>query len=165
MCVISIFMGALWWMRRDPVYGWFSVMVMLWSLHHLALLVTYPPVAAELWWWFWYMAIGWAIICTVFFTHTVLELSKPWLERGIVTIGIAGSIILAIAAAYGGGYWLRLLGNHGWDSMVLVVGAYSIYRIYTGWHYEQQRDIRWLLTSGLLTFTFGARDWLVLNSL
>ncbi len=163
MVVMSLFMGALWWLRRDSLYGWFSVMVMLWALHHLPLLITTVPLPSGLWWWFWYMTIGWAIICTVYFTHTVLNLNIRWIQRGVFIAGVTGSIILAVAAAIDG-YWLRVLGNHVWDTMVLLIGTYSIYKIFTGWHYEQDMDIRWLLMSGLLTFSFGVHDWLVLNS-
>jgi len=164
MITMSAFMGSLWWLRRDPVYGWFAVSIIFWALHQLPLLLTVPPLPATLWWWFWYATLGWAVIATVFFATRFLAIRQPLVERVVVILGLAGTLGLGIAA-FQGGYWLRLLGNHGWDSLVLLVGGYATVLVLQAWRRQPIGEISWLLTSGLLIYSFGLHDWLLVNGI
>jgi signal transduction histidine kinase len=164
MVTMSGFMGALWWFRRDPVYGWFAFSIIIWALHNLSLLITNPTIPTSIWWWFWYASVGWAVVGTVFFVSRFLNVIRPAIERSVLASAGIGSLILAFSAS--NGYWMRWIGAHLWHSLILIFGAYSTYIVLHAWRrHQHDKELSWLIMSGLLVFSFGIHDWLVTNQL
>ncbi|MEJ2619351.1 MAG: sensor histidine kinase [Candidatus Thiodiazotropha sp.] len=162
MVTMSGFMGALWWLRRDSVYGWFAFSIIIWALHNLSLLITNPSIPTAIWWWFWYISVGWAVVGTVFFVSRFLNVIRPSIEHSVLISAGIGSLILAFSAS--NGYWLRWIGAHLWHSLILIFGAYSTYIVLHAWRrHQHDKELSWLIMSGLLVFSFGIHDWLVTN--
>ncbi len=161
MATMGAFMSALWWLRRESVYGWFAFSVVVWAVHHLSLLVPTPLLPAPAWWWLWYVTVGWAVVGTVFFVSRFLAVSRPVIERGVLTAATIGSVAIAFTAS--DGYWLRWFGSHLWHTLTLLFGAYSTYIVLHAWRRHLDKEVSWLIMSGLLVFSFGIHDWLVTN--
>ncbi len=162
MVTMSAFMGALWWLRRDHVYGWFAFSIIIWSVHNLSLLVPNPAIPAPAWWWLWYTTVGWAVVGTVFFVSRFLDVRRRAIERGVLVSASLGALSLAFAAV--DGYWLRWVGAHLWHTLILLFGAYSTYIVLHAWRrHQHDKEVSWLIMSGLLVFSFGIHDWLVTN--
>lgn len=160
MLVMSLFMGILWYLRRsEPVYGWFSIVLLVWAVHNANLFVTNIPVSNHLWDWFWFVTMAWFVIVVTVFVHRFLDRQRPRLERYMMLTGLAGSVLLLMlpdSLLYGAGYGMV-------DNLSLLLGIYPASLLM--YEYRKQRDAGTylLLLSGLLLIVFGVHDSLMLN--
>lgn len=163
LLTVAILMCTLWAMhRRATVYLWFGLGAWAWAFHNLNLFVVQPPVPAIFWEWFWNVTMGWLVIFTVVFVLRFLDERLPRLERALFAFGIAGTGALALIAGFSPSA-LAWFGPHVWDSGVLLLGAYPVFKVMRRVAFSSGPEAGWLLFAGFTMFSFGLHDWLVLT--
>lgn len=153
------------WSRPElPVYRWFGIGTLIWSLHNLNLVVTDPLLPAAVWDWLWYVSLGWFIVMIPPYVHGLLGYERPAVERALFAYAAAGSIALAGLAAWDHALMDRV-ARHVWVTSALAIGVYPTLMMLLAVWRSRDVEIQWLLTTGLLMFVLGARDALAMNDL
>ncbi|MGB1580351.1 MAG: ATP-binding protein [Nevskiales bacterium] len=148
----------------EPVYRWYGLGTLIWSVHNLYLFVANPPVPAVVWDLFWHVSLGWFIVMIPPYVHGLLGFDRPRLERGLFTYALFGTLILCGLAVYDHGL-MHFVGIRIWTVSWLAIGLYPTFMmIHAVWR-SRDAEVQWLLTAALLIFVLGIHDCLVSNGL
>ncbi len=148
----------------EPVYRWYGLGTLIWSVHNLYLFVANPPVPAVAWDLFWHVSLGWFIVMIPPYVHGLLGYERSKLERGLFTYALIGTLILCGLAAYDHGL-MHFVGIRIWTVSWLAIGLYPTFMmIHAVWR-SRDVEVQWLLTAALLIFVLGIHDCLVSNGL
>lgn len=163
--VATALMGAamllVWLLRRERVYGWFGLGLLVWAARDLNLLVVHSSLPAAFWDWLWILGIGWVILLIVPFVHALLGLSRARVDRAVIVYGIVQSVVLtgvAVAApAMLDRYW-----RYVWDPLLLPIGLYPTFLMLRNGLRHHDLESSCVLASGLVVFALAIHDLLVL---
>ncbi|HHO58839.1 MAG TPA: hypothetical protein ENJ64_01255 [Thiotrichales bacterium] len=158
---IAVFMTVLWWLRKqDSIYGWFALLVYTWTLHNLLLLGYDTPLPAAFEDWLALTSLGWLIVFMAICTHRYLEVRPAKTELAILTLAIAGSIVLAISF----GWNLHpVLMHRIWSTFALLLGGYALTRLALEYRHRDDLKNPFVPAGGLSILLLGSHDWLVIT--
>lgn len=161
LVIMSIFMGGLWFLRRnDSVYGWFAMVNLIWASHNMNLFVINIPVQARLWDWYWFITILWFAIVAIIFVRRFLNIHYQPVERIILSGGLLVALFLLVLPEY----WFYRVGYTIVDSLAVLLGIYPAILLLRSYWYKRNIETYFLIMSGLLLIFLGINDWLYVNA-
>lgn len=147
-----------------PVYKWFGIGTLSWSVHNLMQVPVNAPMPAVIWDLIWFLTMGWFVLMIPPFVHGLLGYERKQVERALFAFGLAGSMALAVLAAWDH-YWMDWAGRHIWESLMLTIGLYPTMLMMQAVWRSREIEVQWLMTTGLLIFVLGCHDWAAINGL
>lgn len=97
--LVAVLMLVFWVGSRDPVYGYFALLLLLWGVASLDHHVRDAPVSHAVWEWTSDSAIDWMAVVGVLVTHRLARLRRPRLERALVAVVALGCATAALVPA------------------------------------------------------------------
>ena len=160
MFILSMIVFLLWAARRkDTIYLVYSAQLLIWAVHNLNLFVSEIPTSAQTWEKMTMATLGWAVILMVLFNHRFLEIEARRIEWALVCAAVLGSTLFLIPDT---GLMLQL-GYGVWDSLLIVIGGYSIVLLVRHYYKNNNQDAAMMLFAGIPIFVFGFHDILLVN--
>lgn len=147
-----------------PVYKYFAIGTLSWSLHNFMQVPVYAPMPPVIWDLIWFLTMGWFVLMIPPFVHGLLGYARKPVERALFAFGLAGSMALAVLAAWDH-YWMDWVGRHIWESIILTIGLYPTLLMMLAVWRSREIEVQWLMTTGLLIFVLGCHDWAAINGL
>jgi signal transduction histidine kinase len=165
--VVSLVVGSLFLAlmgilrKRDTFYLWFAAMIGCWAVFVWNLIVVDIPLPTRIWDLQRILAIGWFVVCMIFFIHRYVGVTRPNLERGVLIFALIGSGLLYLLPKT----YFYQVGLPVWDVTAVAAG------IYPGWfalqNYRRSRSLEllMLLFCGAIILIFGLLDLLTILDL
>jgi len=162
--IVALFMGTIWLVRRQlSEYGWVALAFASISIHLAGFVRISEPLFSNYYYWTILAVRALFIITFIVFTHKILHLNRPRLERWIAAL-------FAIIFALGLGFVIA--GNFSrFVTLELLIGTPLILILlaYISWCFLTAINIRhnnktylhWFLVSGLCALVLGFHDVLV----
>lgn len=146
------------WMRQrhEPLYGWFGIGAMLWSLHTAWSLSRVPALPAPhfgVWWTSLFLGF---VAPMVAFCVRLSGWDIPRFTRFTVGCALAGPAVLYLALAFGVYAEVEQL----WRAGCLVVTAVGVTAVARYAWFRRDTTGALLLLVGVGSFGFGTHDWL-----
>ena len=163
MLTIAIFMSVLWWLRKqDSIYGWFALLVYIWTLRNLLLLGYETPFGAAVEDWITLISLGWFLTFMVICTHRYMDIRPFRIETTVFILTVTGSVALAIAFAWD---LYPITVHRIWSTYALLLGTYALTQL--ALEYRHRDDLRnpFVPASGLSILLLGFHDWLLIMGL
>lgn len=157
----SLITALLWFLRRnkegESYYLWYSLGALLWSFHNTKLIVNHVPISDSFWESLMTLAIGWSVICFVFFNHRYTSSYNKKIDRCILWAAIA----LTVPFAYQDLEWVVFYGYKIWIVFVLFSGLYVAGFLLNHFLKTKDSNILKMLLAGMVMIAFGVHDWLL----
>jgi signal transduction histidine kinase len=134
---------------------------MLWATHDLKLFIKEVPFSSTMWETITILAIGWSILCFVFFIHRYINQYNKKIDQLILLFGC----IFTLPFLYQDIDWLAFYGYKIWLLFVMASGIYiSVFLLR---HFIKTKDKNTLLMimTGLIMLIFGMHDLLAVNAI
>ena len=165
MLLTSSFMALLWWWgRRDPVYGWYAVMMFAWAVHDLYPVITtnrFPPLLLD---WFWHTSLVWFVYTVCVFVFRYLRLDEHELEKRFLQWSLASTAGLSLMALVAPDIFYEW-GVSVSDTVTLVISSYPLLCVSLRLVKKVSLDLGMLVFAGAFALLFGIHDWLVMNAI
>jgi signal transduction histidine kinase len=163
MLLMALFLGLIWWYRREEtLFGFASALMLVWFLHNLQLFVVELPFPRALVDWYAKATLCWLVIAIVIFLHRLLGEKPIWFERALLLYGVTSCLIAVWLAFYiADDYWIVM--SRYWDSLTLAMGVYPTYRVIRATLVREDRTITFVAMAGTLIVLFGGHDWMMVN--
>lgn len=158
LVILAALLASITLRRRDEtLYAWFGAILLALACYAVPTLVTDIPVSTRIWDWFRIVSIGWAVVFITIFTHRLIGMRRPRLERTVAALFAASSI--AVAFVPGDVYyrWVARL----WGALCIGWGVYPCAVLIRSVLHERKLENLLLLLSGLTLLLFGGRDALM----
>jgi len=164
MLVTSSFMALLWWWgRRDPVYGWYALMMSAWAIHDLYPVITTNRFSPLLLDWFWHVSLVWFVYSVCVFVFRYLHLEERALERRFFYWTLSSTVGLSVLALVSPAIFYRW-GVSVSDTVTLVVSSYPLLCVSLQLMRRLSVDMAMLVFAGAFALLFGIHDWLMMNA-
>lgn len=160
--VLSGLLFFLLWRRRrrDSVYAWFVVAMMLWAGHTLTYVIDAPPLPARIWEWLRLTSLMGLAVSVTGFVHSYLNRPDPRLERTLYLGAATASVLLAIAAATPIFY---LVADYLWPALCLTVSLVPLRALARSPRRWPDMETAWLGAGGGMVLLLAAHDVLTLG--
>ena len=161
--LLFLFFGAVWLMRpQDTMYGWFSLIQLVWVFQTLNFLLVDIPLSAPLWDWLTrYGCLSLLVAFSIIFVNRFIGRPQPRVEAGFALLYAVIMLILLIIETQTF-YWLarRIM-----SPCLLAGGLYLCYRLWYAFRVDGKPEYGIVLLSGFVTTLFSASDALMANQL
>ena len=162
MLLMGLVILVFWLARpRDYKYGIFSLILLVWTTHNLNLFIEDIPVPASVWEAFTRLSLGWTVIGMMMFNHRYVGKVYQPAEKIALVIGFLGFGMLLLPDVS----WVLLIGHKVWDSLLVILGAYTIVYLVERYWTTQNSDVYLMMLAGVPILSFGLHDILVVNHL
>ena len=162
MLLMGLVIMAFWLARpRDYKYGIFSLILLVWTTHNLNLFIEDIPVPASVWEAFTRLSLGWTVIGMLMFNHRYVGKINHRAEKIALGIGFLGFGMLLLPDVS----WVLLIGHKVWDSLLVILGVYTIVYLVERYWKTQNSDVYLMMLAGVPILSFGLHDILVVNHL
>jgi signal transduction histidine kinase len=158
---IAISFFSFWfWLRRrhEKMYFYFSLSTFFWSIFSLNLFIRDIPVSAKQWWWLVHTSIDFWMVYLILFTHRLLLIRKPVVEKLSIAFASSASIIYALTSI---DTFAKVTGT-----LHLITLSFAIYLIaisFLQWRVKKNIEAIMLGFGVLIIFFFTVYDT-ILNS-
>ncbi len=162
MCISSLLMLMLWWNRRsETLYAWFAVTNLEWAFQNLNMVVIDIPVSTRSWDWMMYSSMLWFPVLASSFVQRYTGSINYSMERLMYGLATSMSLFLLLLPD-SSFYWTvsRVI-----DPLVLIIGAYLVFRLYRFIRKNPQEEAFLLMLTGFILLAFSAHDVLLVNFL
>lgn len=146
-------------LRRNDLPGFSEAAVacLLWAVAMLELVVREPPLPASVWHWLGTSALAGTGASLVIGTHRYLELGRPWLERGVLAVWLAGAGAFGLALAHGNPTLVDGVVIV-WAATTFGFGLYLIWLLFLMRRTSSSRSIRFAAPLGVIGFAAAGHD-------
>ncbi|MES9972577.1 MAG: sensor histidine kinase [Candidatus Thiodiazotropha sp.] len=162
LLVCSLFLALMGLLRkRETFYLWFAAMTACWAAFVWNLIMVDIPLPTRIWDILRILAIGWFVVCMIFFIHRYLGVTRPRLERGVLTTALIGTGLLFL-------FPTPLFYRFGlplWDVAAVVAGIYPGWFAFVNYRRTRSRELLMLLICGGIILLFGLLDLLTILDL
>ena len=162
--VISLFVGALTLVRRDPIYRVFAGFAAAWCLQNYYLLTVNVPVPNQWWDWIAYTLYGLMVLAGTRFTFRFLGMTRPRWERFVTVVALGGPALLAASMPLGSTTF-NALGSDLWLLVIIAGACYPIGAMVLSLLRQQTLEVFALTVCYCMAFVFAISDWLVTTGL
>jgi signal transduction histidine kinase len=160
MVAFALFLCLLWLLRRkEEAALWFAMSLLVVAFGFWNLISLQVWVAKPSWNWIGVVIPAWLLATLTLFTHRLLGVRRPRLERGVGAAVLAGTVFFASTDGTPLYHALRPL----WGAGVLGFGLYPGYLTVRRAFRTPSLEASLLLTSGLVLNVAGAHDIGVAN--
>ena len=157
----ALFMGALWFLRREEaIYGWYALGFLVWFAILLNPLVGNELLPRVAWDAIWNIGYGYVAICTAFLILHFLNERAPAAEFLLRCYAFAGLLLFALAMVRPPAFF-RIVEFGIWDLGQFTIGAFCIWRMIRNTRGRLGGETTWMLAAGLTMFSFGLHDSLM----
>ncbi|MBK80741.1 MAG: hypothetical protein CMQ43_07500 [Gammaproteobacteria bacterium] len=103
IAALSAGFGIAFWLvdRASTMYLYFALCGATWSVYSLNLFVQNLPFPAGLWWWLVHTCIDLFAVSLVLFSHRLLGIRRPRVERAFLAFAAAAAIVYGVAGIPG----------------------------------------------------------------
>jgi signal transduction histidine kinase len=158
LVILAVLLASITLRRRDEtLYAWFGAILLALACYALPTLVKDIPVSTRAWDWFRIVSIGWAVVFITIFTHRLIGMHRPRVERGVAVIFAVSSIAVAFVP---GDVYYRWVARM-WGALCIGWGVYPCAVLIRTVLRERKLENLLLLLSGLALLLFGGRDALM----
>lgn len=162
--MISLFIGALTFVRREPVYGAFAGFAAAWCVQNWFTATVDLPVPNVWWDWVAYTLYGWMAFAGTIFTFRYLGLRSPRWERTVLSLVAIGPLCLAAAMTLGSATF-NALGSNIWLFSLMLAICYPAATMALSLLRQRNLEVFALTVCYCLTVVLAAHDWLVTSGL
>jgi len=149
---------ALWIRRRElPGFAENSLGCLLWAVAMLELVVRDPPFSELVWQWLVTSALVAAFAAFAIGARRFLELGRPWLDRALLLVWLAGATALAVALSLGSPR-LTDAATSVWALATVAMGIYLLRLLFLIGRRSRAWSLRVLAPFGLAGFFVCAHD-------
>lgn len=163
--MLAVFMVALSAASRDRIYLWFAAFAFAWYLQNLFFLTVSVPVSNALWDFFAYTIIGFMVSTGSIFAFRFLGESHPRWERFIVSVAVAGPVVLLTALLTVDIESFNAIGSMVWIGALLALALYPAVLVARSLLRRGAVEMFFLTFCFVLALSLGAHDWLVTSGL
>ncbi len=157
--VVVLFMASFAASTRDSVYLYFGAVVASWALAMTNNWVEEIPVRPMVWQWIVHQGFDWLGPLCVLFTHRLVGLQRPWVDRGVVAFGVASALATGWAATRG------LPTFHDFSTAghvgTLLVGSYAQVMLFVFFRRLTPLQRVFFVVGGSGTIILGIHDTLI----
>jgi len=160
MSLMMLILGAVYVLRhrKDPVYGWYAIVLFLWTLYIAYTQIENPPFGdARFWNDLSIVTLGWFLVCTALFVNRFIDDPQPRFERAFVAWGCMGT--MGTAALELSGRDIGFFQHNLWDPSLLVIGLYIVGRLAVATWRKRDFDTMALLSLTVFVLIVGLRDF------
>jgi signal transduction histidine kinase len=158
LVILAVLLASITLRRRDEtLYAWFGAILLALACYALPTLVKDIPVSTRTWDWFRIVSIGWAVVFITIFTHRLVGVGRPRVERSVAVIFAVSSVAVAFVP---GDVYYRWVARM-WGALCIGWGVYPCAVLIHSVLRERKLENLLLLLSGLALLVFGGRDALM----
>lgn len=164
MLLMSAITGSVYLLRgrNDPVFGWYALLLLIWTAHIGHAQNERPPFGdADLWIAISRVTLGWFVITASFFVNSILDVRERRVERALLLWGVAGTLIHLLYWAAGASS--RPFNDYLWMPSLVMIGGYLSVRLLRAVRSSPSADTMGLMFLASFLTLAGARDYLVSN--
>ncbi len=160
MAMMAFIMGAIQLLRRRPddAYGWYALMLLIWTLH-LGHRQNEAPAFGDVN--FWVLAsqltLGWFVIAAAIFINRYLKQRDALVERLLLAWGALIPAILLFAELPSALSFT--LSGKVWVASVILIGVYMLVRVLRDFWRKPSTDNCSLLALVFFLIVIGLRDY------
>jgi len=164
MAMMAAIMASVYFLRRrrDPVFGWYALMLAAWTLHLTHSQNESPPFGDPLLWiGLSYMTLGWFTFASTLFVHSLLN--EP-VKRIAIALGIWAVIGFCLPSLLRGmDPWPTLFLSFLWVPSLIFLTVYVMIKLVRAcWRQPNAERLGFLVLTFFL-FVVGIRDFLYNN--
>ncbi len=157
----ALFMGIVWYRRRDAVFFWGGLACAAWAVSSLNFFIVDPPLDELIWEKAMHLSIGWIPLLFYFF---VLRLdgvrSQRLHDSGVLLVGLLFNLVLVLADRESVFAVSRI-----WQIYTLSFGVLGLVRVFHSWCTRREQPQLIMLITFIAVATCGIHDFLANNDI
>ncbi|NOX09957.1 MAG: hypothetical protein GXP22_10830 [Gammaproteobacteria bacterium] len=159
--VYALFMGVVWWKRRDPVFFWGALVCAAWSISSMNIYIINPPVAELIWEKIMLTSMGWIPLLFFFFILRLDDIPyKKYPDQVALFIATLLNAALILSPAS-----MLFSISRLWHIYAMAFGLAGVAFLFYSWiKYRQQKQLIMLIAFALIA-SCGLHDLLAQNQL
>ncbi len=154
----GFFVGFLWFFRKQETYYlWFSIASFLWAIHdayNFGFARVFSPLVWDV---LAPLSFGWAVVFIVLFLCEIEVLGNSIVRNSIVAV----ACFLTLPFLYLNLEWVWFYAYGIWFAFVGVIGVYAIGFLWSCYNERGDKNIIFMLLTGVSIVFFGVHDLLV----
>jgi signal transduction histidine kinase len=155
MLATGLFVGVIWLLRRDMLYGWFSLAALTWSITNTNLYLKYVPLPDRIWEWVTGISLLWMIVIITMLALRFVQKLNTRVVVVVVTVALAGSILDLVLPKS----WYILIISY---SLMAIFSVYVLSHVLSAYLHKRDYGSGALFMAGAIMLFIGVHDLLVM---